>query len=113
MTITSDAIRYLQRNADKIISIDEIARGTSHSKQQIIAAISNKCQQSEDFKNRIERPAQGTIKYKSDTLIAFELHAVAKKTAAGNMYEQIGITKNGDLILQDEDGNLFRATELA
>jgi len=36
----------------------------------------------------------------------------ADKKTQHALYEQIGVTKSGDLILQDEEGQLYRAREI-
>lgn len=113
MSITSDVIQYFEKHADKSVSVNDIIHATKYSRQQVITAISNKKHESSEFSNRLTRVGAGIYKYKSDTMIALERNSLKHNTSSsGNMYEQIGITKNGDLILQDEDGNLFRAQEL-
>lgn len=37
---------------------------------------------------------------------------IGKAQQSGGLFEQIGTTKNGDLVVQDEDGRLFVAREV-
>lgn len=121
MSITSDVIEYLSKNEDVTLNIENIAAELGYRKSQVSASIFNKRHYDDEFANRISIPSAGLVMYKSyKTLIAEaktnliddikKIKTVTRDT--GNMYEQIGAAKNGDLILQDEEGNLFRATEL-
>lgn len=90
--------------------IHEMAKELNYTQTQIKQAISNKRHESKEWGSHVKTVIQGSV---FSWIEKPENGVPEPKDVKKNLYEQIGVTKNGDLILQDEDGNLFRATELA
>lgn len=109
MSITGDVTSYFASRDGETCTIKQMSNDLGYTEQQIRACISNKTHHSKEWASHLTVYVRGQVyKWRSEPVL------VPKTTdEKSNLYEQIGVTKNGDLILQDEEGNLFRASELA
>jgi hypothetical protein len=121
-TLTYRVVDFLQKHAGEVLSITEIAKALDADAHRVSTAIANKRSENEDFRRRLSRPETNHVKYDSDGILALtkrvddveaNLVMLSRDFTIGNAYTQIGMTRDGAIILQDVDGILFRATELA
>lgn len=121
-TLTYRVVDFLQKHAGEVLAITDIAKALGEDSARVSVAIANKRCENEDFKRRLSRPEINHVRYDSDAI--FELTerienleanfaTLSHQRTINNTYEQIGMTRDGAIILQDADGILFRATELA
>lgn len=112
MTIIGDVTYHLSKNAGSHCHVSEMANEYHYSEKQIRQAISNKKNEDKEWASHLRTVINGSMWMWIKNPLPPTTPS-PEKVVAKNIYEQIGATKNGDLILQDEDGNLFRATELS
>lgn len=108
MSIIGDVTTYFETHENKACSIKQMSNELGYTERQIRASIANKKFENGEWASHLTVLVSGQV-YKWHPESVSVTESSKQKT---NLYEQIGTTKNGDLILQDEDGVLFRATEL-
>lgn len=112
MSIISDVSLYIKNEEGRPCHVDDIATATGYTPKQIRGAINGKRHEDPTWHHILKNVVRGHI-WSWNMLYDPTKPVTSESDPEKNLYEQIGVTKNGDLILQDEDGNLFRASELA
>jgi biotin operon repressor len=100
---------YLEHRIGQAVHVDDVAADLGFTKQQVKSAVNN---------------LRTTKGIPIETLVAgyswrYLPNSKPSEDSPGNgsnhtkrIFEEIGVTKTGLIILQDEDGNLFSAQEL-
>lgn len=102
---------YFTEHPNKTVTLDAISKGTKLRADQVRSAVSNirTAHSNHEIDFPIEIVQRGQIwRYSPNGQVADV--AAAKSNKA--IYEELGMTKAGDLIIQDESGKLYRAQEL-
>ena len=122
MSIISNVTKYLQDHENEYCHVADISNALGYTFAQIRTSINTKRYEDENYRDRVKIVHRGATwryvaQHSNEPRNKTEIHTVDvdtihKPSIKHNTYEQIGKTISGDLILQDENGNLYRATEL-
>lgn len=99
---SSAVLEYFTKSPGEILYTSDITKNLNLTKDQVQSAISR-------FKNRkginFEVISAGHA-------YRYQPGPAEEKKTGNRVFEEIGVTKKGDIIIQDSDGNLYRAEEL-
>lgn len=90
--VTEPVLKYLQDNAGRIITTMEVEEATYLERTQVQSALA-----------RLTR--EGVIERRANSMYVF----TGSKRNGNPLYEQIAVSKNGDLVLQAENGDVVVA----
>lgn len=114
---TPQVLDYLIDNPGRVVCRQQIAEATALSAQQIRSAVQNlRVRSGENIEvvihgeSWIWRPREVE---EAATATPEPAAPVSAAPAQRRVFEQIGTTRSGDLVIQDEDGSLYRATVLS
>lgn len=107
--ITAFVIKYFSERIGQEVFIEDLVKDSSFNEDQIRAAINNlNSESSGDGTFKINVVIRGRVYRYAGTKVTEEKPAVISK----RMFEEVGVTKKGTIVVQDESGNLYEATEL-
>jgi hypothetical protein len=100
--VAPKVLEWLHRNENIRIHLSDIVRDTGLTKEQVLNALGN-----------LRRREGLDI----ETLVRGEAYAFRTTPAKPNgngkrVFEEIGVSKDGRIIIQDVDGNLYETREL-
>ena len=97
----SDILHYMENHIGENVYVDDISQAANCTREQAQAAINN--MRHDAFP--IESIVAGNVwRYTGET-------AKAQKQSK-RMFEELAVTKSGDILIQDLDGVVYRAVEL-
>lgn len=99
MTNSTTVLQYMEQRRGINIFIDDMARDLNLDRKKVISAV-NALRRNAGVV--IESPTKGCYRYVGD--------APAAIPDGKRLFEELATTKDGRLLIQDEDGNVFMAT---
>lgn len=116
VSIIGDITQYLSNREGQYCHVAEMSKELNYTYTQIRCAINSKRYEDEDWGSRIAIITRGSTwmwkQSNHENEASIPLNGTSNEKVKSSSFEQIGITKTGNLILQDENGNLYRASEL-
>lgn len=106
MSIKGNVCEYIMKRPGEVLWKSDIAHELEITGDQVLSGIQNSKQTNEDFRIGLSNVEHGQAwKYMPNS------HNAPKKQR-GSLFEEIGRSKDGDIILEDENNKLYRAKEL-
>jgi biotin operon repressor len=100
--VTEKVVEYLNGRSGQLVTVSEIEQALSLRRAQVFSAFQTMKEQG----LHVERPGQSTVR-----LHPGRKPAAAKETCR-RMFEEIGVSRDGRVVIQDEAGTLYAAVEL-
>lgn len=101
---SSIVLRYLIEKTGQLCFHEDIAKDVDLSRSQVSSAVNNLL-----GAHNIERPGNGQVIYRG--VRSTNSHSPSHSTE-NRLFEELATTKTGDLLIQDQNGVVYRATEL-
>lgn len=109
--IGAKILQVLTRSPGEVVYVQDIASHAKVTEQQVKSALAPS--RLAKYPIRIDVVVNGKAwRYMGDRSPQVPEPAETPTVAEKRIFEEIGTTKSGQLIIQDMDGNLFRAEEL-
>lgn len=116
--IGADLLTYMDKRVGQVLHVDTISQDTKLTHKQVQNGINNLRNargndHSLDLKASIQVVTRGSAwMYRPVTLSNAAPPSPGKPTTSPRLFTEVGPTRDGAIIIQCEDGNLFRAEEL-
>jgi hypothetical protein len=106
--IKASLVRYFDQHPNERVHLDVLAKATEFTEMQIRTGVNNLRNESEDHRERLVTVVRGQC-------WMYTTHPQqTKKPADGSLYfELVGQNKDGILILQDTEGEFYKAVKLS
>lgn len=98
-----EVLKYIQEQQGEYVYVDTVCKDLGLERAQVQGAISN-------LRNRHNQPIEVVQK---GTIWRWKPNAENEKSKNyKRVFEEVGATRTGAVVIQDEDGNLYKAVEL-
>lgn len=106
MAIVSDVMKYFDTHQGIIVYLADLVEALGIDENQARIGVNNLRHKDDFYKTHIETVVRGNAWRFCPN------NAPKKKADNRQVFEEIGKTKDGSLILESEEGTLYKATEL-
>jgi hypothetical protein len=96
-------LRYFEANESRNVYIDELAQAIGATRDQTQAAVSNLRASLPDIPLKVVVPGNVWM---------YDRSAAKPAVPVKRVFEEIGSLKSGEILIQDGDGALYRASEM-
>lgn len=103
--VRHEVLAVITKRPGEIIYLKDIVAATGLDEKQVQSAINNMRRDDPTLESTIQTVARGQA-------WRYDPTGRRRKDGEKRMFEELAVTKTGALIIQDQDGNLYRAEEL-
>lgn len=118
MTIKGDIISYFMDHEGEHVSAKQLMTATGHAYEQVRVGVNNlrndRDRNGHSFRDNIDIIVSGDVwKYTAGSPVQLELPTEPDaKTVDNRVFEEVGTTVDGSILVKCEDGRFYKLTEL-